>query len=212
MDRKYHRVVRSGDMWEVMAALKEVTGCKISIKKLTPSVMAWLENLDGKPAPKKKPEFKFSDHFFAKLSMTPCFDIDVMESRSQIRKTCYGFRHKRTGERVYLRVDPGSLVEFRMHPTGYVIGRRYMLPGIDRIKSPFRWDKVSRLVGKYLRKNGIIVKKRQVWEYYKSISDRCHLARKLTLMALDNLFNHRRISREQHEEATRQIRAISGFH
>ena len=129
---KHYNAIRCHNLETLMMALAEETGCRLSTRYFHRNMTAWLATKKKLPST-KKPKFYFSNIFFAKLVTMPSFSIEVKESKSQIRKTCYGFRHKKTGERVYLRVDPGSLVEFRVHLTGYVIGTRYVIPGCFKL-------------------------------------------------------------------------------
>lgn len=174
------------------------------MRRFRKNLIAFLAT-NRKARSRKKPKFKFTDHFFAKLHHMPNFTIDVRESKNQIRKTCHGFRHPKTGERVYIRVDPGSLVEFRVHQTGYVIGTRYVIPGLDKMQGQFHWDKVVRKMREYMSRNGIIVKRREVFEYYQSITVRCSLARKAMLLEIRQLRHQRVITKVQYEKAIKQV-------
>lgn len=204
IDRRHYTVLRVGGIKEMLRALSDVTGCALSNSRFNRNLRAFIRTR-RRMRSRKRPKFKFSDHFFAKLSQMPSFSIVVKESKNQIRKTCYGFRHPKTGERVYLRIDPGSLVEFRVHLTGYVIGTRYVIPGLDAMRGPFRWEKVDRKIRQYMRLNGIIVKRRDVLEYYQSIRVRCTLARKLVLRQLKQMRTRNDITKAQYEKALKHV-------
>lgn len=175
--REYLRVVQVGKPTELLKALRFYTDYRLTFKKLDKKVDARMVTKFNVRS-EKKPKFRFGPKFFTKLNMMPAVSIEVRESRSYIRKTCYGFRDRRTNERVYLRVDPGSVVEFRDSPCGYLIGTRYLVPNIDRMKSS-RWDKVNRLLTRLLSREGIIVNAGHVQKYRRSSNVRSKLAKRL---------------------------------
>jgi hypothetical protein len=177
--REYLRIIQVGKSMNVLRALRFYTDYNLTWKKLDAKIVARAATV-MKPIEKNRPrpKFKFGPKFFTKLNMMPAVSIDVMESRSHIRKTCYGFRDRVTGERVYVRVDPGSVVEFRDSPSGYLLGTRYLVPNIDRMKPP-RWDKVSRLLTRLLTKKGIIITASVVQKYRRSAGLRVNLAKRL---------------------------------
>lgn len=194
----YHRVIQVGAPRTIIRILKKELEVFFSFDDLDHKIKARIHTKWKRP--RQPSGFKFTEKFFAKLSLMPSFAIHVAESRSQIRKTCFGFRDKRTGERVYLRIDPGSVVEFRDSPAGFIIGTRYIVPGLDRMRPP-RWDKVNRKMTRHLSQRGIIVYSRQVKDYLKSINARYKLARKLVRDRTDTLRWRLNITRRQYEKA-----------
>lgn len=178
--REYLRVVQVGTVRELIRAIRFYTDYKISFKILDLKVDV-ARATKHRLVVNKKPIFRFGPKFFTKLNMMPAVSMEVRESRSHIRKTCYGFRDKLTGERVYLRIDPGSVMEFRDSPCGYLLGTRYLVPNIDRMKSP-RWDKVSRLITRLLSREGIIVSVAHVAKYKRSTKPRSKLAKRMVTL------------------------------
>lgn len=175
--REYLRVVQVGTARELMHALRDVTDFRLTLPMVDRKIAARNATKHVEKSG-KKPRFFFGPKFFTKLNMMPAVSIEVRESRSQIRKTCYGFRDRTTGERVYLRIDPGSVVEFRDSTCGYLIGTRYLIPGLSRMRPP-RWDKVDRKMRRLLSAEGIIVDAALVRKYRRSTYPRVKLAKKI---------------------------------
>jgi hypothetical protein len=199
--REYLRVVQVGTVRELLKAISYVTDYHLTLKKLDAKVDAMRAH---KPIIRlnKKPKFRFGPRFFTKLNRMPAVSIEVKESRSYIRKTCYGFRDKVTQERIYLRIDPGSIVEFRDSPCGYLIGTRYLVPNLDRMKSK-RWDKVNRLLNRLLQREGIIVTASQVAKYRRSSKSRCKLAKRIVTLR-NEYIPMRNVKRKYHYEKARK--------
>ena len=186
MDKsEYSRVVRAGDQKEVLLGLIEETGFKLTMKMVDAKILARAVTKFKAPH-RDKSKFRFTPRFFTKLNLLPAVSIEVRESRSYIRKTCYGFRD-RTGERVYLRIDPGSLVEFRDSPCGYLIGTRYLMPSMNMWKKPFRWDKIKRRLKYILSNGGIIVTPVMVRKYRESHMVRYKLGKRLIKLRIEHL-------------------------
>jgi hypothetical protein len=200
---EYLRVVQVGQMAELMQAIRYYTDYSLKWKHLRTKTFARAATaFTVPPGMKKRPKFKFGPKFFTKLNMMPAVSIDVRESRSHIRKTCYGFRERISGERVYLRIDPGSVVEFRDSPCGYLLGTRYLIPNIDRLKS-HRWDKVSRLLTRLLTRDGIMITTALVARYRRTHKSRTKLAKRLIELYIKSAsYKHQRSQQRKKREKT----------
>ncbi len=193
--REYLRVVQVGTCRELIWALQFYTDYPLNFKKLDHKIIARAATKMTQRH-RDKPKFFFSPKFFTKLSFMPAVSIEVMESRSHIRKTCYGFRDHRSGERVYMRIDPGSVVEFRDSISGVITGTRYIIPGIDRMKGA-RWDKVARKVSRLLVAEGIIVTREHVAKYLRTFKPRAKLTARLVALRSRSLKWKHRIYNEK---------------
>src|SRR5690606_14278432 len=96
--RDYLRVVQIGTATEAMMALRDIVGYHLTFQLLDAKINA-RKATKFNARSGKKPKFTFTSRFFTKLGMFPAVTIEVRESRSYIRKTCYGWRDPRTGER-----------------------------------------------------------------------------------------------------------------
>lgn len=117
----------------------------------------------------------FSPRFFAKLALFPAVELKVTESRSSLRRTCYGFREKVTRERIYLRVEKGSLLVFRDSPAGFLTGKRYFINGLKYTKNT-SWENIVRVLKRGVSRMGIRLDKYDVAEHYAQDRARHKLA------------------------------------
>jgi len=178
--RDYLRIVQVGNATELLQAIRFVTDFNLTFKTIDRKIYAAARH---KPVSREncKPVFRFGPKFFTKLSHMPAVSIEVRESRRQLRKTCYGYRDRFTKERVYLRIDPGSVLEVRDSMCGYLIGTRYLIPKLDGMKSK-RWDKVHRLLTRLLKREGIIVSAAHVRKYRDSSKQRVKLTKRILIL------------------------------
>lgn len=207
--REYLRVVQVGTSPSCLAGLRYYTDFHITYDMIDRKLDAREATKQWKEKSKRKPKKFIGPKFFTKLSFMPAVTIEVTESRSSIRRTCYGFRETLTGERVYLRVETGGIVEFRDHPCGYLIGTRYLIPNVDRMTS-HEWHKIDRLLNRLLRKKGIIVTASMVAKWRRSCKPRVKLAKRLIQLRLA----YRKKSeykRKKREKALKQISSRSGI-
>jgi len=116
--------------------------------------------------PKKPPVFVFTFRFFTRLELMPCIDIEVNDSRSKIRRECYGFRDEISAERIYLKIDNDSIVMFRDSVAGFIIGKRYYIRNLELMKAPRTWAKVFRLLRKTLNRQGVKIDFKARKAYY----------------------------------------------
>lgn len=201
--REYLRVVQVGKTFELIEAISFYTDFPLQIGQLDKKVLA---RKATKPSTQenKDPIFWFGPKWFTKLNQFPAVSIEVRESRSQIRKTCYGFREYLTGERVYLRIEPGGIAEFRDSPSGYLLGTKYLIPNINRIRGDKRWDKVSRLLTRLLTKKGIMVTDSMVRKYQRTLKRRVKLANRLVDMRTEYMPRKLRTDRRKRRAKAKQ--------
>lgn len=117
----------------------------------------------------------FSPRFFAKLALFPSVELKVTESRSSLRRTCYGFREKVTRERIYIRAEKGSLLVFRDSPAGFLTGKRYFIKGLKYTKN-LSWENIPRVLKRAVARLGIRLDKYDVAEHYADDRARHKLA------------------------------------
>lgn len=172
---QYASLVHAGTVGQVRMALSKLVGIKIHISTPRQKIKARAAT-PPPPRANKEPKFVFNDKFFTKLQLMPSVDLEVVDSRSKIRKECYGFREKVTRERVYLKIDDDSVVMFRDSPAGFITGKRYLIPRLNLMYLPKTWPKVKRLMTRVLNEQGIIVTLGLVREYTKSNFYRYRLA------------------------------------
>ena len=179
---RYDSLINGGTPTELIVALRAEFGINVSYNTVDHKV-----NTGGrfiKPHPKlwrNEQRYKqFNILFFTQLSFFPSVELTVTESKTHMRKTCYGFRELMTGERVYLRIEGTTIVEFRDSPAGFLIGKRYMLP-IRFWRTTPRWDKIARRMREWFRKNKVKVGKKQFQEYVRHHRVRYKLAAMLVL-------------------------------
>jgi len=201
--RDYLRIIQVGNTYELIQAVRYWIDFPIRIKHLDAKIEA-RQATKIVERPKKDPSFWFGPKWFTKLNQFPAVSVEVRESRAELRRTCYGFREKTTGERVYLRIEPGGIAEFRDSPCGILLGTKYLIPNIDKMYGEKRWDKVSRLLTRLLTKKGIIVDDRMVRKYQRSQKRRVKLCSRLLEVRIKYL-PYRDMQRRQREKAKQQI-------
>ena len=113
------------------------------------------------------PKYLFTHRFFTRLELMPCVDIEVNDSRSKIRRECYGFRDDISRERIYLKIDNDSIVMFRDSVAGFIIGKRYFIHNLELMKTPKTWKKVFRLLRETLNRQGIKINSKVRMAYYQ---------------------------------------------
>jgi len=182
LQSEYVKIITTGTKYDVVAAVREEFEIRFRFFDYKRRVRA---RLATKPydKPQNKPKFFFGPAFLTMLSYMPSVDMRVGESRSQIRKTCYGFRSSYCKERIYIRVDPGSLIMFRDSPAGFMTCTRYLIPGLDRIK-PFKWYKLVSKMRQLLKRDGIIVKGQAMRKYKWTLQHRIVYAKRLDKLCL----------------------------
>ena len=179
---RYNSLVNGGNPTEIIRALRSEFGISVNYSSVDHKINAGGRFI--KPHPKlwrNEQRYKrFNILFFTQLSFFPSVELHVNESKSHMRKTCYGFRELLSGERVYLRIEGTTIVEFRDSPAGFIIGKRYFLP-IRFWRTKPRWDKVARRMREWFRKNKVHVGKKQFKEYVQHHRVRYKLAAMLVL-------------------------------
>ena len=144
------------------------------------------------PPPKGEPKFLFTDRFFTRLEMMPSIEIEVVDSRSKIRREYYGYRDKKSGERIYLKIDDDSIILIKDSPAGFIIGNRFYIPRMENMYKPIKWPNVFRLLRMILNEQKIEVRRKDMLKYRKRQYKRWRLAdvlvarRDLYLKALAN--------------------------
>lgn len=206
--REYLRVVQVGNTIECRRGILHYTDFELTRPMIVRKIAARIATRKWISPKLNNPVFQFGPKFFTKLSLMPSIAVDVRESRSSIRRTCYGFREKLTGERVYLRIEPGGIAEFRDSPCGYLLGTKYLIPNIDRMKEP-RWDKVSRLLTRLLTKKGIIVDAAAIAKWKRSTKPRVKLAKRIVMLRMAIVVERERDARREQrikdEEANKSL-------
>lgn len=185
---RYSSLVRFGNQIALLKGVKELTGVKVTLKSVDHKIRAKeaTKNLEKKKA---DPKFVFTVKWFAKLQLMPSIELEVADSRAKIRRECYGFREKKSGERVYFKIDEDSIVEFRDSPSGALMGRRYLIPRISNIRGKKTWEKVNRLIGRILSEQGIIVNAKLVYRYDWTVGRRKKLVELLISKRRKYLFD-----------------------
>jgi hypothetical protein len=216
---RYSSLVRFGKQIALLKGVKELTGVKISLKNVDQKIKA-REATKKTIKSKVQPKFLFTVKWFAKLQLMPSIELEVTDSRSKIRRECYGFREKKSGERVYFKIDEDSIIEFRDSPSGALMGRRYLIPRISKIRGKKTWDKVNRLVGRMLSEQGIIVNAKLVYKYDWTVGRRKKLAELLISKRKSYLFDRsgkgyarqRQLKeRRKREKAIKQVSESGGL-
>lgn len=185
---RYSSLVRFGGQVALLKGVKELTGVKINLKNVDQKIRA-KEATKKVEKTKKDPKFLFTVKWFAKLQLMPSIELEVADSRAKIRRECYGFREKKSGERVYFKIDEDSIVEFRDSPSGALMGRRYLIPRISNIRGKKTWEKVNRLIGRILSEQGIIVNAKLVYKYDWTVGRRKKLVELLVNKRKSYLFD-----------------------
>lgn len=172
---QYTSLLQSALSVRLLREFREWLGITLPMREVTREIIA-RRNTPPPPRANKKPTFLITKKFFVKLSLMPSVELEVKDSISKIRKECYGFRDTVSKERVYLKIDGDSVVEFRDSPAGFVIGKRYFIPRLEKMYLPKTLKKVNRLLTRVLSEQGIIVNSVLVKEYTKQNSKRYKLA------------------------------------
>lgn len=208
---EHSRIVQVGTTYDVIRALRFLTDFPLQIEQVDAKIKA-RKATKFSERKNNKPKVKFGPHFFAKLNQFPAVSVEIKESRSQLRKTCYGFRDRRTGERVYLRIDPGSVLEVRDGICGYLVGTRFIVPRIDRMK-PKRWDKLNRLLTRLMTEKGIIVTESMALKVQRALKKRVKLTKRLIALREFRIANNawRAANRKKREEANKSLSQLSGL-
>jgi hypothetical protein len=167
--KEYASVRQTDDSRKVLRALCKLLEMKVKTISMDKKLIA-RKNTKNKTAPHKpeKGKWRFSRRFFAMLYMMPSIKIDVKESRSHIRKTSYGFRDQSTSDRVYLRIENGSVVMFRDSPACYIIGKRFFFRRVGYSYRK-RWDLVQVKMYLFLREKGIRIKNKDITSCLRSV-------------------------------------------
>lgn len=216
---KYSSLIRFGNQHRLIRGVSELAGVKVTFSDLDKKIRA-RKATNFKDKKSKSPHFIFTVKWFAKLQLMPSIELEVKDSRSKIRKECYGFREKKSGERVYFKLDEDSIVEFRDSPSGALTGRRYLIPRISSMRGEKTWSKVSRLIGRILSEQGIIVNAKLVYKYDWFVGRRKKLVELLVSKRTEYLFRkgqsgyeYKRRLREKlkHEKAIKQVSESSGL-
>lgn len=161
---RYVRLFQAAFPLEILNALRDEFDIQMSMFDVDKERMA-KRNTPPPKKPPNKPKYRITKKFFSRLFFMPFVELQVRDSASKIRKTCYGFRDPDTKERVYLRMDGDSLLEFRDSPAGFMIGKRYYIPRLAKMRHPRTFEKLNRLLMRILRERGTIVKSKHVREY-----------------------------------------------
>ena len=203
----FQTLVQHGDVKQIVKGLQDLYGEKVFIPQVKKKIQALLATQPA-PVSRKKPNPYFSVYFMVKLNFMPSVALQVGDSKSKIRKECYGFREWNTGDRVYFKFDGDSLLEFRVSPIGVVTGRRYFIPRMKKMYSK-TWQKLIRLVGRVASEQGIIANKRLVREYLIYGNHKKKLAIKLIERQIKHWFDtnssHLKIFTRGYEETVKQI-------
>jgi hypothetical protein len=186
---QYTSLVQAGTARRILREISNWLGVKLTLKEVTRKIKA-REATVPRSKTSKEPKFLFTKKFFTKLELMPSVELEVTDSRSKIRRECYGFRDQESRERVYLKIDGDSVIEFRDSPAGFIIGKRYIIPRLEKMYLPKTWKKVNRLMTRVLSERGIIVNSRLVKEYTKRNNKRYKLANLLIARRLFYMKNH----------------------
>lgn len=191
---QYTSLVQAGTPVRIAREMSEWLEVDINLKDVTREIVA-RKNTKVITKDKKVPEFLFTKKFFTKLELMQSIELEVTDSRSKIRRECYGFRDPESRERIYLKIDMDSILLFRDSPAGFIIGKRYIVPRLEKMYLPKTWKKVNRLMTRVLSERGIIVNSRLVKEYTKRHSKRYKLA---NLLIARRLFYINSVSRHSY--------------
>lgn len=165
----YNSLIQTGTPRKIIRAILKCFNIDITFKILDSKIMARMAT-PPPPRPAKHPSFVMKTQFFAVLDCMQSVEMEVTESRSHIRKNYYGFRDGLTGERVYLKKDGDSIVMIRDSVAGFIFGRRYYIPGIERLSGKYIWNKVFTKMNIHIEKLGIVIDERERKYYYSRIA------------------------------------------
>lgn len=202
---RYSSLIRFGNQQKLIRGASELAGVKVTFSDLDRKIRA-RKATKFKDKSNKSPKFVFTVKWFAKLQLMPSIELEVKDSRSKIRKECYGFREKKSGERVYFKIDEDSVVEFRDSPCGALTGRRYLIPRISSMRGQKTWHKVSRLIGRILSEQGIIVNAKLVYKYDWFVGRRKKLVELLVSKRTEYLFKKGRDGYEYQRRLREKLR------
>ena len=172
---EYVSLYQAGRVRDIMKAMNNHFKTGITYGELRREIMA-RRKTPPPPRPRKEPKYFIDKKFFVKLYLMPSVELYVRDSVSKIRRECYGFRDPESRERVYLKIDGDSVIVFRDSPAGFITGKRYFIPRLEKMRYPKTFPKVNRLMTRMLRKQGIIVDSRLVKEYTKQHNKKYKLA------------------------------------
>jgi hypothetical protein len=201
---QYTSLVQAGTTVRIVRELSAWLEVKLTLRDVNREIIA-RENTPPPPRANKEPKFLFRKKFFVKLQYMPSVELKVTDSISKIRKECYGFRDLESRERVYLKIDGDSIVEFRDSPAGFILGKRYFIPRLEKMYAPKTWEKVNRLMTRVLSEQGIIINSRLVKEYTKRHNKRYKLVNILIARrryGMRNRINHKHTRKEYLREKT----------
>ena len=207
----YASLVQAGTPRYFVKALRKWLGVKFTMKMVDRKIYA-RRKATPPPPPKGEPKWLFTDRFFTRLEMMPSIEIEVVDSRSTIRREYYGYRDKRSGERFYLKIDGDSVILIKDSPAGFIIGNRFYIPRMESMHKPITWLNVFRLMRRVLNEQKIDVRRKDVLKYQKRQYKRWRLAdvlvarRDLYLKALANeiKWNTRTFKRMTRNEKARK--------
>jgi hypothetical protein len=201
---EYIILVRQGNTNEIISALTEHIDIKVNKKQLDHKLKYGIDFVPSKNRERQQSRKLFNVRFFAKLLYFPSVSLEVHSSKTELKKTCYGFRDALSGERVYLRYDIDSILEFRDSPAGHLTGKRYYINGLHKMRQ-FDWHKAIRLIDRNLKKMRVVITKKDLDEYVKINRERYVLSYKLRERRKKYLDRKERKCQLKHQQAnTRQ--------
>lgn len=140
-------------------------------------------------------------------------DLNVVESKSSLRRTSYGFRDKLTQERVYIRVEGSSICVYRDNPGGFVTGKRYLIPDLLYMKN-FDFVRFKERIRKHHIRMGLRITNKDHRKFIENHKERYKLGAVLLWKRIEE--RKRRYKRKHkeesinHEKANRYLSAITG--
>lgn len=181
IDSRTARIRKIKDLSEILEFIREITELPLKLSQVDKKIRAFNKTPINKHPP-QEPKFRITGRFFTMLWSLPSIELTVNDSRSKIRRECYGFRDTWSGERVYLRVEGSYILEFRDSPCGILLGKRYFLRGLILRNAEKGWKRVQNIMTREMWRQGAPIKPVDIKRYYNSIRPRVVAANRLVFL------------------------------